>query len=436
MKRQTAFFITGLMLSIKVANPVFATNGYWSHGYGPEAKSLAGACVAMTISAMCAATNPGSLAFIGNRLEWGISLFSPTRGFTADDNAALPGSMGPASIPPGRYESDNDYFLIPHFAYNKQLDASSAIGIALGGNGGMNTEYEGAVFKNFADPRSPLFPNNVPSSPTGIDLIQAFLGITYSKKLNERQAIGIMPILAVQSLAVQGLQPFKPFSPHPNDVTNNGHDMSYGGGIRIGWLGRVNERLTLGAAYQTRLWMTRFEEYKGLLADEGNFDIPANYDLGFAFNIMPKITFSFDYQNINFSSINAIGNASDLAFMPGQILLGTGDGLGFGWEDMRIYKVGVQWQYTTDWVFRAGFSDASDAFPHTQALFNVLAPAVVTKHYTLGFEKAFKEGNYLEVAFMYAPNEAIHGTNVNTGPQTGHVEMDQWEMTLGWSKRF
>jgi long-chain fatty acid transport protein len=436
MKRQTAFFIMGSMLSIAVANPTFATNGYWSHGYGPEAKSLAGACVAMTISAMCAATNPGSLAFVSNRLEWGVSLFAPTRGFTADDNAALPGPMGPASIPPGSYESDNDYFLIPHFAYNKQLDASSTIGVALGGNGGMNTEYKGAVFGNFADPRSPLFPNNVPTSPTGIDLIQAFLGITYSKKLNERQAIGIMPILAVQSLAVQGLQPFKPFSRHPNNVTNNGHDMSYGGGIRIGWLGRVNDRLTLGAAYQSQLWMTRFEDYKGLLADEGNFDIPANYDLGFAFDITPTVTFSFNYQHINFSSINAIGNASDLVFMPGQILLGTGDGLGFGWEDMRIYKAGIQWQYTTDWVFRAGFSDASNAFPHTQALFNVLAPAVVTKHYTLGFEKAFKKDNYLAVAFMYAPNKAIHGTNVNTGPQTGHVEMDQWEITLGWRKRF
>ena len=72
-----------MLLSFSVSG--IATNGYWSHGYGPKSKSIAGACVAMSFGAMCAASNPGSLAVVGNRLEIGAALFMPSRGFTADD---------------------------------------------------------------------------------------------------------------------------------------------------------------------------------------------------------------------------------------------------------------------------------------------------------------------------------------------------------------
>ena len=136
-----------ILLSFSVSG--IATNGYWSHGYGPKSKSIAGACVAMSFGAMCAASNPGSLAVVGNRLEIGAALFMPSRGFTADDNAMTPPF---ASIPPGDYESDNEYFLIPHFAYNRMLDDVSSIGVAFGGNGGMNTEYDSAIFRNFNNP--------------------------------------------------------------------------------------------------------------------------------------------------------------------------------------------------------------------------------------------------------------------------------------------
>lgn len=109
-----------------------ATNGYWSHGYGPKSKSIAGACVAMAFGAMCAASNPGSLVRVGNRLELGVSVFAPDRGFTANSDTLSPPFV---SIPPGDYESGNDFFLIPHLAFNYRLDDMSTIGVALGANG-------------------------------------------------------------------------------------------------------------------------------------------------------------------------------------------------------------------------------------------------------------------------------------------------------------
>jgi len=305
--------------------------------------------------------------------------------------------------------------------------------IYIGGNGGMNTQYDSPIFENFANPNDP---STTPSSTTGIDLSQLFAGITYSRKISERHSFGITPIFAVQSFEATGLQPFTSFSAHPDKVTDNGKDYAYGAGLKIGWLWRVNKHLNLAASYQSEILMSDFNDYKGLFADEGNFNVPQNYDVGFSYKINSDITFVFDFQHIDYASVSAMGNASDLVFTPGSIQLGTKDGLGYGWEDMDIVKLGLQWQFKPSLTLRAGYSHASDIFPESQALFNILSPAVIKEHYTFGFGKQIGSKNEINVAFMYAPNEKVSGLNPNTGPQTGFVEMEEWEIEVGWGRRF
>ena len=378
---------------------------------------------------MCAASNPATLVYVGDKMEFGLSFFMPERGFTANDDGSPVGPpLGPPEIPPGDYDSDNSLFLIPHFGYNRMLDEYSSIGVSFGGNGGLNTEYDAAVFTNFGNP---LFPQTLASSPTGIDMMQGFLGLTYARMLNERHAVGITPILALQSLEAKGLEPFRPFSRHPDSLTNQGRDITYGGGVRVGWLGQITDRLRLGASYQSRIWMKPFDDYKGLLAEEGDFDIPANMDLGFAFDITPDLTFAFNYQRIWYSDVAAIGNRADLVFAPGETLLGTDDGLGFGWEDMNIFKYGLDWRVNPALTLRAGYSHNNQVIPDDQALFNVLAPATVRDHYTAGFSYRLSDRFELSGAAMYAPTAEISGTNPNTGPQTGKLTMNQWEVLVG-----
>jgi long-chain fatty acid transport protein len=38
----------------------------------------------------------------------------------------------------------------------------------------------------------------------------------------------------------------------------------------------------------------------------------------------------------------------------------------------------------------------------------------------------------LNVALMYAPVEKMHGANPNIGPQTGSLEMNQFEVEIGF----
>lgn len=397
-----------------------ATNGYWAHGYGSKSKGMAGAGASMPLDAMDAAQNPAKMVFLGNRMDFGVAAFMPERSFTANDD----GGNGYPVISPGTYDSKNDIFFIPYFGLNRMLDATSSVGISIGANGGMNTEYDAAVFSAFNNT------GGTASSPTGIDFKQLFLGLTYARKIADNHSFGITPIAAVQSFKVTGLQPFQPFSSDPEHVTNNGYDYSYGGGLKIGWLSRITDTLSFGLSYQTQLWMSKFDAYRGLFAEQGNFDIPANFTAGLAWEMTPSLTLAMDVQRIFFEDVNSIANSGTMVLQPGQISLGTDDGIGFGWQDMTVGKFGLQWQCLDDLTLRAGYSISNQTIPDEQALFNILAPAVVTEHYTLGLTKTFADME-LNLSLLYAPANKVSGSNPNTGPQTGSLEMSQYEVEVG-----
>jgi len=409
-----------------------ATNGYSPTGFGTANKGLGGAGVALPQDALAGATNPAGMLYVGNRLDLGAAIFAPDRGFTADNNAGPPPMApgDPSSVPPGTYDSRNDYFLIPHFGWNKQIDEVSSIGVLLGANGGMNTEYSSAVWRNFNNG------SNIATSPTGVDFSQLFLGVPYARKLNEQHTVGIMPIVALQRFEAEGLEPFQGLSADPTKVTNNGHDYSWGYGIRVGWLGQLTDRLTLGASAQSRLYMTEFDDYAGLFAEQGDFDVPPTVTAGLSFKATPEVTLILDWQRIFYSDVKALSNPNDAPVGPGN-LLGEDGGLGFGWNDIDIIKLGVQWEYSPKLTLRAGVSHADQLFDNGESLFNVLAPATVRTHASLGMTYRLDKSSAISLAYTRAFEEKIKGQNpFFTGPQTGSVQMDQHELEVSWSWLF
>jgi len=420
----------GLVSASCCWHAAYATNGYSPTGFGTINKGMVGAGVALPQDAMTAATNPAGMGLVGNRTDVGVALFSPSdRGFTANDDY----TAGYPYITPGEYTSENDYFLVPHFGWNKPLSDHSTFGISVGGNGGMNTEYDAAVFENFD-------PEDGSSSPTGVDFSQLFIGATYAHEVSQGHWLGIMPILAVQRFEAKGLEPFDNSiaSTSPGNVTNNGYDVSWGYGARIGWLGQVSEKLSLGASYQSRLNMSEFEDYEGLFAEQGDFDTPSSWVVGLAYTAMPGVTLVLDYQRINYGEVKSLSNGNDLnIFSNPDYKLGADDGLGFGWKDMNIIKLGVQWEYDRLWTWRAGYSHASELFDGGQALFNILAPATIRDHISFGSTYSYSDDNQVNMSLTYAMDEKVEGSNqVFTGSQTGSVQMEQWEFELSWAHRF
>jgi long-chain fatty acid transport protein len=246
------------------APTAFATNGYFSHGYGVNDQALGGAGVALPQDTLDAAVNPANMVFVGERYDFGVAFFNPNREYTVTGNpSGAPGTFGFA---PGTVKSDSKWFVIPSLGVNKMLNADSSAGISIFGNGGMNTNYS---TKTYGD-----------TLPTGVDLMQLFIAPTYARKLAPQHAVGITPILAYQRFEQKGLQTLAFYSSDSGNLSNKGYDDAYGYGARIGYQGEIAPSLNLGVSYQTRIYMSKFHKYAGLLAEQGDFDIPSNWTIG------------------------------------------------------------------------------------------------------------------------------------------------------------
>ncbi|MBK8232581.1 MAG: outer membrane protein transport protein [Candidatus Eisenbacteria bacterium] len=403
-------------LAIVAVPTAHATNGYFAHGYGTESKGMAGAGVALPLSALSPATNPASLAFLDSAVDLGVSVFSPDRSYRVSGTPS--GMQGTFGLTPGRVESASKGFVVPTFGMNYRLNDRTGVGLAVYGNGGMSTDYEAATF----------YQGNA-----GVDLSQLFLAPTLARELVPGHALGLTPIIAYQRFEARGLAAFGQMSCDASCLTGRDHDNSYGYGARVGYLGRLAPSLALGASYQSRLAMSEFDHYQGLFAESGDFDIPSNWTAGLAFEPNAAWTLMADVQQIRYSEVEAVGNPllPNLQSTP----LGTDGGAGFGWRDMTVYKLGLQYEASRDWTFRAGYSYGEQPIPDSEVLMNILAPGVMEQHATLGLSRLIGPTTTLHLAATHAFDQTVKGQNLLEvpGAQEIELEMKQWDFELGLS---
>ncbi len=409
-----------------IATPAAATNGYFSHGYGVKYKALAGAGVALYLGPTTAATNPGGMAFIGKQYDISLSIFNPNRKYTVTGDPSMdPGTFG---LAPGTYESDSKVFYIPTLSANWPLndDETLAVGLAIYGNGGMNTDYPTATF----DPGG-TFGN---TTPTGVNLNQLFVSPTFSILITDSHGIGITPIFAWQGFEAKGLQAFGEMglSSDPDNLTNNGTSSSVGYGVKVGYLGEWLGFLSFGATYQTKTYMQKIENYAGLFAEQGGFNVPANWTAGVAFGF-PGMGIAFDVQQILYGGVKSIANPLRPNLQESQ--LGDDSGAGFGWEDMLIFKTGAWYMTNGGWMFRGGFSWGGQPVQESEVLFNILAPGVIEQHLSFGVSKDIGFDKELSFVVTRGFASSISGPNPLDipGQQTIELEMDQWEFGIGLS---
>ena len=391
-----------------------ATNGMVPHGSGAASKGLSGAVTGLALDTQAGYSNPAAMVLLGNRLDLELEFFAPIRDITASAGGAIPG---------GVTKSATEFFLIPAMGVNWMIDDKSSIGITLTPAGGMNTDYQAAVFGSFPGGSS---------APTGVDLAQIMIGVTYAREIAPGQRIGITPVLAAQRFRAEGLEPFRGASVDSGSVTNNGYDHSVGYGIRIGWQGDFFRSITIGASHQSRMYMTEFTKYSGLFAEQGDFDFAPISNLGIAWRATPALTFALDWQHIFYNEIDAIANNGNVPLVPG--VLGGDDGAGFGWEDMDVVKFGVKWQTNEALTLFTGISHNTQTFNDDQILFNILAPGVVRTHASVGASYQFNKTHAVNFSFTRAFSSDITGGSVNLGPvQTVRLRMDQYDGVIGYA---
>jgi long-chain fatty acid transport protein len=469
MKRFLKPALTPLAVAaaLAVAPLAQATNGYFKIGYGAKNRGLAGTGMAFGQDSLASAINPATLAGIGNRSDVGLELFNPQREGTVDARGMQVPDLdgpGPATALSGQRANKNSgatLFAIPSWGISLDLGDGWTTGLAVVANGGLNTRYNsnlytdafapvigqtsttglptppapsagpsgfagflevvGGVPSTAIDPQlfnaqgTGLYQNPNTNPSLGVNLAQLLITPTIAYQINENHAVGFSPVIGYQRFRAYGLGLFQAFSSDPKKTTNNGNDDAWGLGARVGYQGNFG-MFSIGASYTSQIYMEEFDDYAGLFAEQGDFDIPSTYGVGIAFRPSSKITIAADVTRINYSDVAAINNDGPTAnqffdAFTGALVgnpalisnpLGTDDGYGFGWDDVMVYKIGVSYAYSGQWTFRGGYNYGESPYDDDQTLFNVLAPGIVEHHATAGFTYSPTTSSEITVTYMHA----------------------------------
>jgi long-chain fatty acid transport protein len=385
MIRQIRHVFVGLLAAcLLVPISATATNGMFLIGYGAVSRGMGGVSYAMHDNSISAATNPAATGLLegAGRVDMNGTVFNPSRSTEC-------------CLAPNGVKSGANWFLIPAMGGAYRFNRKLSVGFTAVGSGGGLTRYN----ENFFGGDATL----------GVALLSAVMSPVLSYRVTKDQSIGFSPVFMAQQFRAYGLQPFIQFSKDKENVTNRGNDYNYGGGVRLGYQGRfLKDRVSIGAAWQSRLYMTKLDKYRGLFAENGSLDGVENFGAGIVIRPLDRFSIAFDVQRYLNSDIKAIGNRS----LPISVAedspnnLGRDDGPGFGWQDQTVYKLGLKFEYNPKWTFRAGFnygkSPVRDDPGDGELEFNALAPAVVEKHITGGFTYRINKSSEVNFAAMHA----------------------------------
>ena len=491
MKRATGWLRAASIISgLAITTTASATTGYFQLGYGAKSLGLAGAIVSNPQDSIAASVNPAGMALVGERVDAGITFFSP-----GDRSAKLETSALGATYDV-EDKSRRNLFFVPSLGYTSKINDKLFWGISMYGNGGMNTTYDRNIYNeasavfgaNGAGQRAAsMIPGVTPEQiqaagqaaasmvpqgtgasdfvpiedvgTLGIDFVQGIIAPTLSFKVHPKHTIGTSLLIGIQRFSARGLGNFQCFTKsagtNPDNaatcpagyaavpskgLTNNGNDWAYGAGVRVGWIGEVHPKLSLGAAVASKIYMTEFDKYDELFAEDGDFDAPANFTVGLTFKPTPDLNLSFDFQRIYYEGVKSLSNAgpttaSFTSPIPPNNLLGADDGFGFGWENINVYRLAADYRYNREWNFRAGFSYNDQAIPDDQLLFNILAPATPKIHGTVGFTYRPNDSSEWNFAYMHAFEEKVSSDQTAMG-MPGEIKMFQNAVDLSYSFLF
>jgi len=454
---------SAVVTSLVLPNVAFATNGAWLIGFGAKSRAMGGTGVADNRGGLAAAYNPATMIDSGNRFDLGADIFMPPRKIKHEST-----TLGFTEE-----ESNNNIFLIPNMGGTYEWNEKITVGFAFIG-AGLQTEYNQSPnsdsckrvqanqvpgYENTACPPTVFNAGGTPGvglggPEAGVELMQMQILPSIAYKINKQHAVGATFVMAASYFRAEGLEAFQDlgFASGTGNMTSGSWDSSYGAGVRFGWLGKFakDDKLRFGVNYSSRVYMQKLDAYRNLFAEQGGFDIPESYAAGVAFDFTPKITATFDVQRINWSKVKSIGNPGPNAADPNNLfplcpagtdttpcLLGGDKGLGFGWTDQTIYKIGANWDINDKWSARAGWNYGKSPINPDQVLFNMLAPATPEHHLTLGVGYELSETFVIDGSFVYAFSNTISGpTAFPVGgtvgaPGSTNASIDMTQLSIG-----
>ncbi len=384
----------------------FSQAGHIMQGVGSVNMSMGGASTAQPIDISGALQwNPASISTFNSKIinfDLGLFFSSP------ELSATLPAGMLGAGAPSvsGVTKDDRGVSPMPALAmvWGKE-DSKHTFGVSAFGISGF-----GVTFPEEANnPLSPSFnpmensnPINYPQQAMGFGLLESDymllqIGVTWAYEISDNFSIGIEPTLNYGALE---LSPNPTASPTAAGYGISDKASAIGFGGQVGVFYESDGGFKLGASYKTtqsfgdlEFENTHLDNQK--TSNSFNMDYPAILSIGTGYS-NETIDFALDYRMVDYENTDGFAEKGWTQ---------TGSVAGFGWKNINIISVGLQYKGFEKLPLRVGYTYSSNPIDEELAFFSTPATAVIANAFQLGFGYEFSDNFTLNGVFHHGSSD-------------------------------
>jgi len=261
--------------------------------------------------------------------------------------------------------------------------------------------------------------------------------MSYAYQITDKLSIGVQPTVNISSLELAPSPLSSPSMTLGYPESDKAFAMGYGG--QIGVFYDTKSGLKLGASYKSTQYFSELEfsntYLDGSVAPDVNFsmDYPAIYSIGLGYSTDLFDT-ALDYRYCEYGNTDGFERKGWTQ---------TGSVQGFGWENVTVLSLGIQYKGIKKMPIRIGYTYSSNPIREELAFYSIPATAVIKDAFQVGFGYEFAnnftvnavyhhgasdgktEGNLLSpmAASQSNPYGAIPGTKVGYEMTTDLIQL-------------
>jgi len=383
---------------------VFSQAGHIMQSAGSVNMSMGGAATAQPLDISGALQwNPAAISVFDSKIiNFDIGAF-----FSSPElSSSLPaGAMGPGTpAVSGVTEDDRGVSPMPALAFvygkegSKHTFGASAVGIS--GFGVTFPEEANNPLSPSFNPTTNSNPINYPQQAGGFGHIESDymllqIGFAWAYEITNELSIGVQPTINYAALELA-----------PNPIASPSQTLGYplsdkasaiGFGAQFGVFYNSPSGFKLGASYKTPQKFSDLEFNNTYLDGSSapdvafNMDYPSILSLGLGYST-GDFDLAADYRFVDYENTNGFAEKGWTQ---------TGSVKGFGWKNMNVISVGLQYKGIEKLPLRVGYTYSSNPIDSELAFFSIPATAIIENAVQFGTSYPLSDNFNLNGVFHY-----------------------------------
>ncbi|MFK7958185.1 MAG: hypothetical protein AB8B96_18960 [Lysobacterales bacterium] len=271
----------------------------------------------------------------------------------------------------------------------------------------------------------------------GFEFERSILASGFRRSLGNESNVDVAAVFAQQGYATPGFgavtaQSANDFLANTQSIDPRQGEQVSGAGLRLGFDSELSPGVVVGASFRSRIDMDAFQNYRGVYAEPGDFDIPASANFSVLVRAGRRSAISFDIQRVLYSDVSTFTTA----LLPDRFLSLLGDSASpeFDWDDLTVYELGWSWQSSDKLAWKVSYSTSQQPAPSSPALARALRRDVADRSMSVGMTHNPSKNTTLNLNASYAPAEYYLGNPQFARPTD--LNGDSFELELLWSWKF